>query len=337
MFAQCPGRGMRSVGLGGGFLILLMLGGSSLWFGSRMIPPVEIWQALTQFDPQNSAHLLIWHLRLPRTLLAMIVGAALGGAGVIMQTLTRNPLADPGLLGVNAGATLAIVLSIVFLNVTSVNGYMGFGMAGAGVISILVFMMGGLSHANPVRIVLAGAALTVVLLSLTQLVILNSDSDAFDRFRHWITGALQGRGYDVLLPVSVLVCIGIILALVGGRMLDVASLGVDTGRSLGINTHVLVGLSATIIVILAGAATAAAGPIGFIGLTAPHFARAFVGSGHRLLLSWAMMFSAILVLSADILGRIIGYPGEISVGIMAAIIGGPFFVLLVKRWQGARV
>lgn len=120
-------------------------------------------------------------------------------------------------------------------------------------------------------------------------------------------------------------------------MLDVASLGVDTGRSLGINTHVLVGLSAAIIVILAGAATAAAGPIGFIGLTAPHFARAFVGSGHRLLLSWAMMFSAILVLSADILGRIIGYPGEISVGIMAAIIGGPFFVLLVKRWQGARV
>lgn len=194
MFAQCPGRGMRSAGLGGGFLILLMLGFSSLWFGSRTIPPAVIWQALTQFDPQNSAHLLVWHLRLPRTLLAMVVGAALGGAGVIMQTLTRNPLADPGLLGVNAGATLAIVLSIAFLNVTSVSSYMIFGVAGAGVISILVFMMGGLNHANPIRIVLAGAALTIVLLSLTQLVILNSDADAFDRFRHWVTGALQGRG-----------------------------------------------------------------------------------------------------------------------------------------------
>lgn len=337
MFAQCPGRGMRSAGLGGGFLILLMLGFSSLWFGSRTIPPAVIWQALTQFDPQNSAHLLVWHLRLPRTLLAMVVGAALGGAGVIMQTLTRNPLADPGLLGVNAGATLAIVLSIAFLNVTSVSSYMVFGVAGAGVISILVFMMGGLNHANPIRIVLAGAALTIVLLSLTQLVILNSDADAFDRFRHWVTGALQGRGYDVLLPVSVLACVGIILALAGGRMLDVAALGLDTGRALGINPHVLAGSSAAIIVILAGAATAAAGPIGFVGLTAPHFARAFVGSGHRLLLPWAMMFSAILVLSADILGRMIGHPGEISVGIMAALIGGPFFVLLVKRWQGVRV
>ncbi|POT58305.1 Fe(3+)-siderophore ABC transporter permease [Citrobacter amalonaticus] len=337
MFPQCPEGTMRRTGLGFGFLLLAILGFSSLWFGSRPISPAVIWQALIHFDPQDSEHLLIRHLRLPRTLLAMVTGAALGGAGVIMQTLTRNPLADPGLLGVNAGATLAIVLAIAFCNITSVGSYMWFGVAGAGVISILVFIIGGLNGDNPIRIVLAGAALTIVLLSLTQLVILNSDSDAFDRFRHWVTGSLQGRGFDVLMPVSMLISIGMALALAGGRMLDVAALGPDAGRALGINPHVLTGFSALIIVILAGAATAAAGPIGFVGLTAPHFARAIVGSGHRLLLPWAMIFSAVLVLTADILGRIIGHPGEISVGIMAALIGGPFFVLLVKRWQGERV
>ncbi|ECA3794901.1 iron ABC transporter permease [Salmonella enterica subsp. enterica] len=335
MLAQCPKGSVRCIGFG--FFVLAILGFTSLWFGARPISPAVIWQALTHFDPQNSEHLLIRYLRLPRALLAIVTGTALGCAGVIIQTLTRNPLADPGLLGINAGATLAIVFAIAFFNITNVVSYMWFGIAGAVIISIIVFMIGGLSGDNPIRIVLAGSALTIVLLSLTQLVILNSNSDVFDRFRHWVTGSLEGRGFDVLIPVSILILIGITLALMAGRMLDVAVLGLDTGRALGISPHALTGLSTLIIVILAGAATAAAGPIGFVGLTAPHFARAFVGSVHRLLLPWAMLFSAILVLTADILGRIVGNPGEISVGIMTALIGGPFFVLLVKRWQGERV
>ncbi len=327
---------LRHVGLLPGILLLSALGFLSLYFGARPIPPAVIWQALTQFDPQNSEHLLVCYLRLPRTLLAMVIGAALGGAGVIMQTLTRNPLADPGLLGVNAGATLAIVLSIALFNVTDVFSYMWFGVAGAAIVSVVVFLVGGIDGNNPVKIVLTGAALTIVLLSLTQLIIINSETEAFDRFRHWVIGSLQGRGFDVLLPVSLLVGIGLLLALAASKMLDIAALGAETGQALGVNPRWLAGISALIIVILAGAATAAAGPVVFVGLTAPHFARAIAGLEHRVLLPWAMLFSAILVLSADILGRIVGYPGEISVGIMVALIGGPFFVLLVKRWQGVR-
>ncbi|MGL5387310.1 MAG: FecCD family ABC transporter permease [Serratia sp. (in: enterobacteria)] len=320
-----------------GLVLLLVLGYFSLYFGARTIAPAVIWQALTRFDPHNSEHLLVCYLRLPRTLLAMVVGAALGAAGVIMQTLTRNPLADPGLLGVNAGATLAIVLSIALFNVSDVFSTMWFGMAGAALVSIAVLLIGGIDGNNPVKIVLAGAALTIVLLSLTQLVIINSDTQAFDRFRHWVIGSLQGRGFDVLLPVAMLVGAGLLLALAGSQMLDIAALGSDTGQALGVNPRWLVAMSALIIVILAGAATAAAGPIVFVGLTAPHFARAVAGSQHQALLPWAMLFSAVVVLLADILGRVVGYPGEVSVGIMVALIGGPCFVWLVKRWQGGRV
>lgn len=327
----------RVAGLFPGVALLLALGFLSLYFGARAIPPATIWQALTQFDPHNSEHLLVCYLRLPRTLLAMVIGAALGAAGVTMQTLTRNPLADPGLLGVNAGATLAIVLSIALFNVTDVYSYMWFGVAGAAIVSIAVFLIGGIDGDNPVKIVLTGAALTIVLLSLTQLIIINSETEAFDRFRHWVIGSLQGRGFDVLLPVFALVSAGLLLALAVSKMLDIAALGSQAGKVLGVNPRWLVGVSALIIVILTGAATAAAGPIVFVGLTAPHFARAIAGLEHRLLLPWAMLFSAILVLTADILGRMVGYPGEISVGIMVALIGGPFFVLLVKRWQGERV
>ncbi|MTH46803.1 iron chelate uptake ABC transporter family permease subunit [Escherichia alba] len=316
--------------------LLLALAFISLHFGARPLAPRVIEQALVHFDPQNPEHLLVRYLRLPRTLLAMVVGAALGGAGVVMQTLTRNPLADPGLLGINAGATLAIVLSIALFNIADVVGYMWSGVAGAAAVSVAVLVVSGIGGHGPVRIVLAGAALTIVLLSLTQLVILNSDAEAFDRFRHWVTGSLQGRGFEVLLPVSALVATGLLLALAGGRALDIAMLGSDAGRALGVDPRGLVALCAVIVVILAGAATAAAGPIGFVGLTAPHFARAIAGSGHRMQLPWAMLFSAVLVLAADILGRAVGYPGEIGVGIMVALIGGPFFVLLVKRWQGER-
>lgn len=327
----------RQAGLIPGLVLLLALGFFSLYFGARAIAPAVVWQALTQFDPLNSEHLLVCYLRLPRTLLAMVVGVALGAAGVIMQTLTRNPLADPGLLGVNAGATLAIVLSIGLFNVTDVFSTMWFGMAGAALVSIAVLLIGGIDGNNPVKVVLAGAALTIVLLSLTQLVIINSDTQAFDRFRHWVIGSLQGRGFDVLLPVAMLVGVGLLLALAGSKMLDIAALGSESGQALGVNPRWLLAMSALIIVILAGAATAAAGPVVFVGLTAPHFARAVAGSQHRALLPWAMLFSAVVVLLADILGRVIGYPGEVSVGIMVALIGGPCFVWLVKRWQGERI
>lgn len=311
-------------------LLLSLLAAGSLFIGTRSIPVAVTWQSLVNFDPASSEHLLVRYLRVPRTLLAIVVGCALGAAGAIMQALTRNPLADPGILGVNAGATLASVAAIAFLGLTDITDYMGFGLAGAALVGSAVSLLGGV---NPGRMVLAGAALSIVLLALTQIITVNSDEAIFNQFRHWAVGSLQGRGYAVLWPVSQLVAVGLLLALTLARALDTVALGSDTGRSLGVNLTQMWWLAALAIVILTGAATAAAGPIGFVGLTAPHFARLITGPDHRWLLPYSMLFSAILMLAADILGRVVGYPGEISVGIMVALIGGPFFVVLVKRWR----
>jgi ABC-type Fe3+-siderophore transport system permease subunit len=182
-----------------------------------------------------------------------------------------------------------------------------------------------------VRVVLAGAALSVVLLSLTQIVLVNSDEQVFDQFRNWSVGSLQGRGYAVLVPALALSSVGILIALTLTRALDTAALGADLAKALGGNPLHIWSLSALAVIILSGAATAAAGPIGFIGLTAPHIARLITGPGHRWLLPYAMTIAALLTVSADALGRIIAPPGEVGVGIMVALMGGPFFIALVRR------
>jgi len=329
-----PVSSKRFWGLLALLLITALAALSSLFIGSRAIPFAVTLDALSAYDPSNSAHLLVHHLRVPRTLLALVVGAALGVAGALMQGLTRNPLADPGLFGVNAGATTAIVAAIAFLGVDSVPAYTGFGLVGAGLAALAVYRLGGVGGGlNPVRVVLAGAAITVVLLAITHLITLNSDVQVFDRFRHWAVGSLQGRGRSVLLPITLLVAFGLLLALTLARALDTVALGEDLGRSLGVHPVLVRSLAALAIVVLAGAATAAAGPISFIGLTAPHLARFIVGPEHRWLLPYALVIAALLVVAADIMGRVIGYPGEIGVGIMVALLGGPFFVVLVRRWR----
>ncbi|KAA9001296.1 iron ABC transporter permease [Affinibrenneria salicis] len=315
-------------------LLLAALAAGSLFIGTRPIAPRVTWQALVAFDAGSSEHLLVRYLRIPRTLLAIVAGAALGVSGAIMQALTRNPLADPGILGVNAGAMVAIVAAIAFLGITDVAEYMWFGLAGAGLVGGGVYLLGGgWREVNPVRVVLAGAALTVVLLAIAQVITVNSDEEVFNQFRHWAVGSLQGRGYAVLAPVSVLVAAGLLMSFALAKALDMVALGNDLGQSLGVNATAVWLLSALSVITLAGAATAAAGPISFIGLTAPHFARFVAGSDHRWVLPWSMMISAILMVAADMLGRLLGYPGEISVGIMVALIGGPVFVVLVKRWK----
>ncbi|MFC3396067.1 FecCD family ABC transporter permease [Brenneria rubrifaciens] len=315
-------------------LLLAALTVWSVFIGTRPIPAHVTWQALVAFDASDSEHLLVRYLRIPRTLLAIVVGAALGVSGAIMQALTRNPLADPGILGVNAGAMVAIVAAIAFLGISDVAGYMWFGLFGAGLVGGSVYLLGGgWRGINPVRLVLAGAALTVVLLALAQLITVNSEDEVFNQFRHWVVGSLQGRGYPVLAPVSIVVAAGLLASLTLAKSLDMMALGNDLGQSLGINAVWVWLLSALTIIALAGAATAAAGPISFVGLTAPHFARVVAGADHRWVLPWSMLISAILMVAADISGRLIGYPGEISVGIMVALIGGPVFVVLVKQWK----
>lgn len=315
-----------------GLLLLPILVALSLMVGAKPIPSSVVLDALLHFDASDSDHLLIWHLRVPRTLVALLVGGGLGLSGAIMQALTRNPLADPGLLGINAGAAAAIVAAIAFWGVTDLAGQLWAGWLGAGIAALAVYLLGGLRQGiNPVRVVLAGAALTVVLLALAQIIIINSDELLFDQFRHWAVGSLQGRGAPVLLPLFWLVLLGLGLAIYLIPALDTLTLGGDLGRALGVHPLMVWLLASLAILTLAGAATAAAGPISFVGLTAPHIARLIAGPGHRWLLPYTFLIAALLVLAADILGRWVAHPDEVGVGIMVALLGGPVFVLLARR------
>lgn len=318
--------------------VLLALSLFSVTVGSRDISLAATWQSFVAYDPADSEHLLVQQLRVPRVLLAILVGCCLGIAGAVMQALTRNPLAEPGLLGVNAGAAAAIASAIAFFGISDVAGYMWFGLGGAAVAGVAVYLLGGVRHGtNPVRLVLAGAALSVVLLALTQVILLNSLDDVFDRFRHWMVGSLAGRGYEVLLSVGVLAIAGILLALALARSLDSAMLGEDASRSLGANPVRVWGLAGVAVIVLAGAATAAAGPITFLGLAAPHLARLIAGADHRWVLPYSALLAAVLIVAADTLGRMVAPPGEVSVGIMVALLGGPFFVGLVRRRRIAQL
>jgi iron complex transport system permease protein len=300
--------------------------------GTRMLTPADLWNAVLAYDPSNDAHLLLLNRRLPRAALALLVGAALGAAGVVMQSLTRNPIAEPGLLGVNAGAAVAVAVSIALVGVVAPISYFAAALIGAAAAGALVMLLGGVRRgSDPVRLVLAGAALSVVLGALAQIVIVNGDDMVFDRYRAWAVGSLAGRDLDVLPPAALLIGVGLVLALLLCRALDAASLGPETARALGVRPAVVWAAAGLTVVVLAGGATAAAGPIAFVGLTAPHVARLLVGSDHHRMLPTAMALGAALVLIADVLGRIVAPPGEVGVGIMVAILGGPFFVALVRR------
>lgn len=321
-------------------LIIVLLIGMfvSAAVGIRAIPLASTWDAVFSFDPANSDHLLVRHQRVPRALLSGFVGVCLGVAGAVMQALTRNPLAEPGILGVNSGAAVAIAIGISFLGIVDVRGYMWLGLIGAAVAGVTVFFLGGVRRGvNPVRLVLAGAALSVVLGALTHIVLVNSVDDVFDRYRHWMVGSVAGRGYEVLLPVGFLGAVGLVMALALTRALDSAMLGEDLSRSLGGDPVRVWSLAGLVVIILAGVATAAAGPITFLGLASPHVARLLVGATHRWVLPYSALIAAVLIVGADTLGRAIPPTGEVSVGIMVAILGGPFFVALVRRRKIAQL
>ena len=300
--------------------------------GTRMLAPADLCSAVLAYDPSDDAHLLLVNRRLPRAVLALLVGAALGAAGVVMQSLTRNPIAEPGLLGVNAGAAVAVAVAIAVAGIVAPIAYFGAALVGAALAGVLVMLLGGVRRgSDPVRLVLAGAALSVVLGALAQIVIVNGDDLVFDRYRAWAVGSLAGRDIDVLPPAALLIGIGLALALLLARALDAASLGPETARALGARPALVWVVAGAAVVVLAGSATAAAGPIAFVGLTAPHVARLLVGSDHHRMLPTAMALGAALVLVADVLGRVVAPPGEVGVGIMVAVLGGPFFVILVRR------
>jgi iron complex transport system permease protein len=310
---------------------LVALGLASLAIGSKPIALGTVWRVLFQTDG-SEASIIVHDLRIPRTLLGALVGSALGMSGTLMQGHTRNPLADPGLLGVTAGASVSVVAAIKFLDLTSPIGYVWFAMAGSVIASVAVFAIGsGATRSpSPLSLVLAGSAVTALLLALTTSLLIN-DTTTMNSYRFWIVGSMAGRDMSVVREVAPFLVLGAVLAMAHTSALNLLSLGDDVARSLG--QHVgrarLVGLTATML--LAGAATAACGPIAFLGLIVPHVARTLTGPDYRFLMPYAALIGASLLLLADVLGRVVARPGELQVGIVLAAVGGPFFIALVRR------
>ncbi|MEU8815373.1 iron chelate uptake ABC transporter family permease subunit [Actinoplanes sp. NPDC048796] len=304
----------------------------SLVVGARDIPFGTVMHALVNPGSPARDDLIVTQSRIPRTLVGLLAGAAFGLAGTLIQGVTRNPLADPGILGVNAGAGLFVVIAISIFSVTTLTGYVWFGFAGAAVTSVLVYTIGsvGRGGATPIKLALAGAAVTAALTSFTTAVLLN-DVDTFDQFRFWQVGSLANRGSDVVVQSLPFLAVGAVLAFASARALNALALGDDVATSFGQNVLVARLVAGLAIVLLCGTATSMAGPIVFIGLMIPHVARAITGPDHRWMLPYSMLLAPLLLLLADVIGRVVARPGEVQVGIVTAIIGAPVFVILARR------
>lgn len=323
---------LRVAGLVACLAVIALLAFLSMAIGTRTIALGEVWRAVSAYDATNTDHLVIMELRLPRTILGVLVGAALGLAGAVMQGVTRNPLADPGILGVNAGAALFVVIAISVLKISSVFGYVWFAFVGAAIAAVVVYSIASLGRdgATPIKLALSGAAITAAFGAVTTAFLLMNQS-TFDQFRFWQVGALAGRDLSVAAQIAPFLIVGLVLSLFLGRVLNTLSLGEDVARALGAKIGLSRGIAAAGVVILCGGATAAAGPIGFIGLTIPHVARMITGPDYRWTLPYSMLLGPILLLSADIVGRVIARPGEVQVAILTAFIGAPVFIALVRR------
>ncbi|MEV3988481.1 iron chelate uptake ABC transporter family permease subunit [Streptomyces sp. NPDC049837] len=324
---------LRGAGLLVGLGALLLIALLSVWVGTRDIPFTSTWSVLWQPDG-SEASVIIHDYRIPRTLLGLLVGLGLGLSGALMQALTRNPLADPGLLGVSLGASTGVVVAMAFLGVGSALGYVWFAFLGAAIASFVVYLLGssGRTLATPDRLVVAGAAVTAVLYAFNSAVMLLNPR-AFDQFRFWTVGALAGRNYDVVYVVLPFVVIGLVIALALAPSLNALAMGDQMGRALGVNVGRTRVLGAVAVMLLCGAATAAAGPITFVGLVVPHMARFIVGPDQRWVMAYSMLIAPILLVGADTLGRVLGAPGEVQVGIVTAFIGAPLFIALCRRRQ----
>lgn len=314
-----------------GALVVLGLAWGSLFVGSRPVPVGEVWDALFHYRGGFDQEAVRGH-RIPRALLAIVVGAALGMAGSLIQRLMRNPLGDPQILGVNAGASLAVAIAIGFLGLTSVWSYVWFAFAGSVVAMVIVYALGTAGHGptTPVRVTMAGIAITAVFTGAVRgIAFINPD--AFDALRVWEVGDLAGRNASVLVAVLPFVVVGGILALGLSRALDAIAMGDDLATAMGVPVPRIRLLTVLAITLLCGAATAAAGPIGFVGLMVPHAVRLLLGVGGWWLTAFSMLGGAALVLVSDVLGRVLVRPDEIPVGIVTAFVGAPVLILLVRR------
>uniref|UniRef100_A0AAU3GTW6 Iron chelate uptake ABC transporter family permease subunit n=1 Tax=Streptomyces sp. NBC_01401 TaxID=2903854 RepID=A0AAU3GTW6_9ACTN len=328
-------RPRRATGLLIGMALLVVAAAVSLAVGTENIPLGEVWSGL--FSPSGSRFdNIVQELRLPRTLIGIAVGAALGLAGGVMQTLTRNPLADPGLLGVNAGASAAVVTAISVFGITSFTGYLWFALVGAAVAAVAVNALGGTRAATPIRLALAGTAVNAALFGYVNGLQL-WDLSTLDSMRNWSVGTLAKRDPQLLLDALPLLVAGALLAFALGRPLGALALGEDHARALGTSVRRTRTLSIVAITLLCGSATAVCGPIGFVGLMIPHAVRSFTGPDPRWLLPYCALFAPTLMLLSDVVGRVVVAPSEIEVDIVTSFIGGLLFIHLVRKRKVAQL
>ncbi|WP_018000565.1 iron ABC transporter permease [Paracoccus sp. N5] len=270
--------------------------------------------------------------RIPRTVLGLLAGAALGLAGALLQGVTRNPLADPGILGINMGAALAVVIGVAWFSISAASSYIWTAILGAGLAAVFVYAIASLGRggATPLKLALAGAATSVAFSSLVIAIVLPRN-DIAGGIQAWQIGGIGGATFARILPVLPFLAPGLAIALLWGRRLNALALGDELAAGLGENvtrTRAVAGLAA---VLLCGATTAVCGPIGFVGLVVPHFCRALVGTDHRWLLPFSALAGAALLLASDVVGRIVSRPGELDVGVVTAFLGAPFFIWIVRR------
>ncbi|GGS18854.1 siderophore ABC transporter permease [Streptomyces aureoverticillatus] len=321
----------RAVAMTAAVVALLLAVLFSLAVGARAIAPSAVFDALLHGGHSDAAE-VVREMRVPRTVIGLMVGAALAVAGTALQGITRNPIADPGILGISQGASVGVVLAIAYAGVHTLTGYVWFAFAGAGVASVAVYAIAssGRGGATPVKLALGGAAINALLVSVTT-AILTTKASALDEFRFWQVGSLSGRDAEIASQVWPFLIAGLLLVLAVARGLDALALGEDVAKGLGQKVavvRIVGGLGATV---LTAVGVAAAGPIAFIGLAVPHIARAIVGSDHRWVLPLAALLGPIMLLVSDTIGRIIFPPSEVPAGVMTALIGVPFLVTLVRR------
>lgn len=318
----------------GSLAILIGAIALSIAIGARDISLGTVWGSLFSFDAANPEHLLVREGRMTRTFIGVVSGGALALAGALAQSVTRNPLADPGLLGINAGAALAVVLGLTVFTVSSFIGQVVLAFVGAAAAAALVLVVGGKGVASPLRLALAGAAITAGLGAITS-ALLMLDPYALGQFRFWLAGSLVGRSQVPWLPVVIIALAAGLVAASSVRALSALALGDDAAASLGVKPWRTRAVVMAAVAVLAGLATALAGPIVFVGLAVPHFVRSIAGPRLGWLLALSVPAGAIVVLLCDVLGRIVARPGELAVGVTTALFGGLALALLVRRLKVA--
>ncbi|MFI6478334.1 FecCD family ABC transporter permease [Nonomuraea sp. NPDC050663] len=336
-------KARRASLLGPGLVVLLVLLAVAAFLsvtqGARDIGLPEVMRALGGLSVDEAiTSTVTLELRVPRTLIGILVGAALGVAGAILQGVTRNPLADAGIMGINAGAAVMVVFAITVLGIRGVSLYIWFAFAGAVIATLLVYTIASMGRegATPVKLALAGAAVTAGLTSVTTGIVM-TNVDALQELRFWQVGALAGRYMPVLVGVAPFLIVALVVALGLGRMLNGLALGEDVARGLGQRVGLTRAVAFGVVAVLAGAATAACGPIVFIGLVVPHLARLICGPDYRWLLPYSMLLAPIILLLADVLGRVVGAPGELQVGVVLGVLGAPVFVVIVRYGRMSEV